>query len=310
MSKPVVITLGDPAGCGPLITLGALKHFSKKTIRFIVVGDKTVFQRYRGFLRLKKSIELVDVKTKGISRLAFGIPSRLSGKASLNYLNEALRIVSQHTGTPIVTAPVSKEAVGKVLPGFKGHTEYLARFFKRQSVVMLMYSEKVKTALLTRHINLKEVPRSITAKKVKDTILLLYPFLKKHCGISHPRIAIAAVNPHAGVNTFLGPEEKVLLKGISRSKKKIYGPYPSDTLFSPYRVNDFDCIISCYHDQAMIPFKLLSSSDGVNVTVGLPIVRTSPAHGAAFDRVKAKKPLMYSSMSKAIEYACTFSHGT
>lgn len=309
MSRPVVITLGDPAGCGPLITLGALEHFPKKKISFIVVGDKAVFQRYRGFLRLKESIELIDVKTKNISRLVFGTPSRISGEASLNYLNEALRIISRHTGGTLVTAPVSKEAIGKVLPGFRGHTEYLAQVYKKKSVVMLMYSEKIKIALLTRHIDLRDVPRAITVKKVKDTILLLYPFLKKHCGISHPRIALAAVNPHAGIYTFLGEEEKTLLKGVSRSKKKIYGPYPADTLFSPYCLKDFDCILSCYHDQAMIPFKSLASNDGINVTVGLPVVRTSPAHGTAFDRVKAKKPLMYSSMSKAIEYACTFSHG-
>ena len=167
----------------------------------------------------------------------------------------------------------------------------------------MMVSSTLKVVLLTRHIPLRDVPSHISPGLVKDTVELVDTFLKNKFKIPHPKIAITSINPHAGAHTFMGKEERVIAKAIGLSTRKIYGPFPCDTLFVPERIREFDCILCGYHDQGMIPFKLLSFKTGVNVTVGLPVIRTSPAHGVAFDAVKKKKPLMYTSMEEAIKCA-------
>lgn len=309
MSNPVVVTTGDPAGCGPLITLCAVESIKNRKIRFIVIGDRGVYRRISGSGRILERVEFIDVGTKNISRLKVGRASKLSGRASLNYLDCALDIVSGDKNAVLVTSPVSKEAVQTVLSSFSGHTEYLAGFFKVPSVVMMMYSEKVKVALLTRHICLRKVSSSITAKELGATVRLARAFLKKECRIRAPRIAVAGINPHAGIDTFLDAEEKIIRKVVDSFRSGVRGPYPADTLFTRRRLKEFDCIIACYHDQGMIPFKLLSFDEGVNVTLGLPIIRTSPCHGVAFDRIREGLPVSAASMRQAILTACRFSYG-
>ncbi len=308
MSKPVVITTGDPAGCGPRITLRAVESIKTGNIRCIVVGDKEVYCRIKGGSRMLNRVEFVDVGTKNISRLTPGRASKLSGRASLNYLERALDIIARQKLKVLVTAPVSKEAVATGLPSFRGHTEYLAQAFNVSSVAMMMYSRRINVALLTRHIALRKVPASLTAKSLRETIRLVAAFLKKECRIRNPRIAVASVNPHAGTGTFLGREEKIIRRAIHSFRSGVYGPYPADTLFTHRRIKEFDALIACYHDQAMIPFKLLSFDEGVNVTLGLPIVRTSPCHGVAFDRIKKHRPLSSDSMRQAILTAVRFAY--
>ena len=308
MSKRVVITTGDPAGCGPAITLHAIEKIKERNVEFVVVGDKEILEQEPHYRRVKKRIKLIDVHTPGISTLKKGTISTVAGSASLAYLRRALAVVKKEKIPCLTTAPVCKEAIQRIMPDFQGHTELLARSFRVKRFCMMMSSKKLNVILLTRHLPLREVSKKLTKKLVLDTIELAYSFLRWRLKIRHPKIAISSLNPHAGVNTFLDKEEKKITGAINASRRKIWGPYPSDTLFIPKNLNEFHCIIACYHDQGMIPFKLLSFTDGVNLTLGLPIIRTSPAHGTAFDAIKKKQPLDFSSMQAAITRALCISY--
>lgn len=303
MSNRIVISTGDPAGCGPLITLKALANLRLPKAKYILVGDKKILDTIAVPLKTYRNIELVDAGTKGIAKIKKGRLSTLAGEASLSYIKEALKLIKRERIFALVTAPVSKEAVQRILPGFVGHTEYCAQFFRVKKFCMLMASDALRVVLLTRHIPLREVSPYLSLKVIKETAELVYIFLREKYKIAHPKIAVASVNPHAGIDTFLEKEERVIVRAIRLCKNKIYGPYPSDTLFVPERLKQFHCILCAYHDQGMIPFKLLSFKSGVNITLGLPIIRTSPAHGVAFDAVREKRHLIYTSMEEAIRCA-------
>lgn len=310
MNKKIVITGGDPAGCGPRLVWQSLQSVSRRGVDYVIVGDKKIFDKVFSGKKNFQNVEFVDCRTPGISSLTRGKATFLSGKASLSYIDTALKLIAEEKIPALVTAPVSKEAVGRIYAGFSGHTEYLADFFKIKKFCMMMDSPAIRTVLLTRHIPLKKVPKALSEKIIIDTAELVYSFLSRRAAVRQPRIALASVNPHAGRDTFLGEEEKIMVRAIKKSRKKIYGPFPSDTLFAPLRSKQFDCILCAYHDQGMIPFKLLSFSRGVNVTIGLPIVRTSPAHGTAYDAVRKKMPLFSTSMEAALRSARRYAYET
>lgn len=298
----VVITLGDPSGCGPEITFRALNSIIDLPVNFWVVGDRYIAEQIPEYQPIKNRISFLNSSTKDIEKIKRGSISKLAGQASLNYLEKALSLISKNGYKRLVTAPVSKEAVSLIRPGFSGHTEFLRDYFKLDQVVMLMFSQKIKTVLLTRHIQLDKIKDVLSKDFVLNTINLTYSFFKKQLKIDKPNIAVASVNPHAGRDTFMDREEKIITTAIDESEKNIYGPYPADTLFTKDNLKKFDCIIAAYHDQGMIPFKLLSFSSGVNITLGLPIVRTSPDHGVAYDLVKSNpEAIFHSSMEEAIK---------
>lgn len=299
MSKKVVITIGDPAGCGPYITLKAIENFRRKDIRFIIVGGKKIIEKIPSFSKIKKRIEVVDVNTS--SRIKKGYISKEAGKASLNYLKEALFLIKKEKLKAFVTAPVSKEAIKLIEPQFSGHTEFLADFFKVKNFAMMMVG-KIKVVPFTRHIPLRDVSKNISKESLVNLINLVYESLKEKFGIKRPKVALASINPHAGVNTFLDKEEKIMVSAIKECKNA-EGPYPADSLFSLKNLKKFDCIICGYHDQAMIPFKIFSFKKGVNLTLGLPIIRTSPAHGVAFEAIRRGQSLFFTSMLEAIKLA-------
>ena len=305
--KTIVISSGDPVGCGPIITLKAIDKFQPRKVNFFVVGDKEIFERLPIYRKIKSRINLVDLNTPGIGRAKLGKPTKLGGEASLSYLEKALELMKKKQIKRLVTAPLSKEAVGLVKKGFRGHTEYLAEYFKAKKFAMMMVSSSLKAVLLTRHICLRDVPSSLRKKDIYDLLCLVYNSLQRQFKLNSPRIAFCAINPHAGLNTFLEDEEKKILQAKEKFKKLTFGPYPADTIFTKENLKQYDCIICAYHDQAMIPFKLLSFRTGVNVTLGLPIVRTSPAHGVAYDIVKKEKAPFFSSMLEAIKLASKLS---
>lgn len=304
MSKrSIVISSGDPAGCGPFITLKAIEEYRGKAFDFFVVGDRKIFEKLPPYKRVRKWINLIDLDTPRIDKLKRGYSSRLGGAASLSYLKLSLKLVKKLKIKRLVTAPLSKEAVQKVIPKFSGHTEYLANYFKTSNVVMMMVSPRLKVALLTRHISLGKVVLSLEKKDIINLLSLVYSSLKWQFKIKNPRIVFTSVNPHAGIDTFLGNEEKIIVQVIKKFKKSIAGPYPADTIFIKDNLKRYDCIICAYHDQAMIPFKLLSLRQGVNITLGLPIIRTSPAHGVAYDVIRQGRVPFHSSMLAAIKLA-------
>ena len=303
----LIITSGDPAGCGPYITLKAIEEYSGRGNDFYVVGDASIFERLPAYKKVKKRFNLIDANISGIDKLEPGSVSPLSGCASLQYLKIALKVLKDKKIKGLVTAPVSKEAVQLNLRSFKGHTEYLADSFGVETYAMMMTSPVLKVILLTRHIDLKDVSSSISVGPIADVFSLLYKALQQQFKIKCPKIVIAAVNPHAGIKTFLGQEEEVLIAAKRKIEKPFIGPLPADTIFIKDNLSKYDCVVCAYHDQAMIPFKLLSLRQGVNLTLGLPIVRTSPAHGVAADLIRAGGRPFHSSMLEAVKLAIKLS---
>ena len=301
--KRIVISSGDPGGCGPYITLKAIDSLKQREFDFFVVGDQKIFKKISIYKKVSRKINFIDLNTSGIEGLEKGKPSRLSGKASLSYLNKALELMKKKKIKRLVTAPLSKEAVKSVLKEFSGHTEYLANYFNINNFAMMMASSSLKVVMATRHINLKEVSSSLFKEDIYKLLCLTYESLNKQFKVKKPRIAFCAVNPHAGLKTFIGKEEKIIIQAKEKFKKETYGPYPADTIFTKDNLKKYDCVICAYHDQAMIPFKLLSFNTGVNVTLGLPIVRTSPSHGVAYDLTISGKIPFHSSMLEAIKLA-------
>ena len=310
MAKRIIITCGDPAGIGPEITISALSKLPiLKKAEVTLIGDEAILRRVKGFDAIRRRITFIDIKTRNICGIKRGKISKTAGRAALSYLETALAIAKKEQINRIVTAPVSKEAIKLTYPEFSGHTEYLAGFYKRKNVVMLMYAQKIKVVLATRHINLSEVSKAITRRLIYNSLRLTYKELRRVFGINRPRIAVLSVNPHAGINTFLGAEEKKISRAAAKlNKDTVKGPYPADTIFTPKNLKKYDCFFCAYHDQGMIPFKLLAFDDGVNVTLGLPVIRTSPAHGVAFDLIRQNKQPSSSSMLAAIKLALKVSN--
>ncbi len=307
-AKNAVIVLGDPSGCGPEITFKAINSLTDENINFWVIGDKYIAEQISEYHKVKKKIFFLDIPTDNIEKIKRGEISKLSGQASLSYLKRGLELIKKENFNCFVTAPVSKEAISLIRPGFSGHTEFLRDYFGAKRVAMMMFSPEAKIVLLTRHIDLKDVASSINKELVLDTIGLTYSFLRQQLKIDNPVVGLASPNPHAGVDTFMKNEEKIIKSAADESKERIYGPYPADSLFTKKNLKRFDCVIAAYHDQGMIPFKLLSFRCGVNLTLGLPILRASPDHGVAYRLVKNNPQAIFaSSMQAAIEQAVRLS---
>jgi 4-hydroxythreonine-4-phosphate dehydrogenase len=299
--KRIVVTIGDPAGVGPIVTAAALRKFDCAGYRVTVIGDAEVLGRVRDFKAVSARIEFVDMGNAG--DIKSGQPSVSGGRAALAYLDKAIEICRLEENCSLVTAPVSKEMCAAAAGLFTGHTEYLRDAFGLEEVVMMMAGTSLRVVPMTRHIPLREVPAALNVRVIRRNLEITAEALKKHFNIGSPRIAFASVNPHAGIHTFLEKEEKTILRAIAPYKElySLSGPLPSDTLFNERE--KYDCIMAAYHDQAMIPFKLLDFYTGVNVTLGLPFVRTSPDHGTAYDLVENPAAIDHRSMLAALQLA-------
>jgi len=297
------ITIGDPSGIGPEVTFKALKKlFLPKDCQIYLFADKILFDKY-GYKQ--KNINLCNVGALKKIPSKKG-PSKESGIASLLYLKEAVAALKKNKINSLVTGPVSKEAISLNGIKFTGHTEFLAKAFSVKNFVMMFTSSKLKVSLVTRHIPFSNVVKSVNKQQIYNTIVLTYKALKEKFNISQPRIAVCAINPHASEGGKIGnQEDKIIKPAIEKARRKIKylsGPIPADSIFNRAIKEEFDAVVSLYHDQGMIPFKLLSFSDGVNVTLGLPFVRTSCIHGTAFE-IAGKNKADYHSMLEAIRLA-------
>ncbi len=307
--KKIAITIGDPAGIGPEV---ALKAISAKEIagicKPVIVGDRAVIEETIDKLGIPLSIndlELIDagaIKDRNFQKC---MPTAEGGKACMAYIKKVVELALNKSVDAIVTAPISKEALK--MAGFKwpGHTELLAELTNIKDFAMMFYSDKLKVILVTIHTALSNVPDLIKKGKVLKTILLA----KKACdmlGIENPRIAVSGLNPHAGESGIFGNEEiKEITPAIEEAQNmgiSVSGPSPADTLFYRAYNGEFDIIVCMYHDQGLTPFKMIAFEKGVNMTVGLPIVRTSPDHGTAYD-IAWKGIANPSSMIEAIKLA-------
>ena len=309
MKPRVIITMGDPAGVGPEVTLKALASPAVSGLAdFFVVGDGSVVSAlYRG-LGLRLKAPLVDLRSLKGRSVVYGKESPAMGAAAIRYLDEGLRLIARGKGDCLVTAPVNKSSIRMSgLKRFEGHTEYLAERTHSRDVAMMFVGKGMKITLVTRHIALKDVPKRLTTASIYRAIRLTDTYLKKFFKVRYPRIAVAGLNPHAGENGSFGKEEDRIIRPAIRKaaggRSRVSGPYPPDVVFHDALNRRFDAVVSMYHDQALIPFKLLYFTDGVNLTLGLPFVRTSPDHGTAFD-IAGKGSADPGSMIEAIRLAC------
>jgi 4-hydroxythreonine-4-phosphate dehydrogenase len=306
----VGITMGDPAGVGPhLINRGLLpvRHLA----RFIVIGDKGVYSLTQK-PRTGIPIEFIDLSNVRLSTFRFGKKSSHYGKASLEYINKAITLLKDRQIDCLVTCPVSKETISASGIPFHGHTEYLANSTRTQRYVMMLLNHTLKFSLVTRHLPLKNVPGEIKVKTIQESICITHQYLKSYFGLRQPRIVVCALNPHASDNGLMGEEENSIIRPavhvLQKKLPAITGPLPADTAISLAAKKEFDCIIALYHDQALIPLKLTEASEnGVNITLGLPFVRTSPLHGTAFDIAHRPSRINTHSFTEAVKLAiqCT-----
>ena len=298
------ITMGDPTGIGPEIIVRSLSMQEPfEVCRPVVFGDRNVLFRAIRIQNLSASLELVDeipedgyqpgkvfllsLSQLGIDSLRFGQPDRTCGEAMAKYVEEAFRSVTSGKVNAITTCPINKQAMNQAGYSFPGHTEFLAHLARASSVAMMFLGSRWKIVLVTTHLPLKDVARWITADRILTTIRLTDEGMRKYFGVSHPRIALLGLNPHCGEGGLLGEEEKrEILPAILEARSlgvDLEGPFPADSFFDCSRHSAFDAIIAMYHDQGLIPVKMLDFKGAVNFTLGLPFVRTSVDHGTAYD---------------------------
>lgn len=230
-------------------------------------------------------INLVNL-TENEIKIEFGKSEKKSGELAHEALKHAVSDLKSNKINVVVTAPITKENTTSEAFAFPGHTEFFASEFETKNFLMLMISENLRIGTVTGHIPLHEVPALLTEELILQKINVLHDSLIRDFGISKPKIALLGLNPHAGENGTIGIEEEtIIIPAISKAKKKgklVFGPFPADGFFAG-DFNKYDGILAMYHDQGLIPFKTLAFGKGVNFTAGLPIIRTSPAHGTAYD---------------------------
>jgi 4-hydroxythreonine-4-phosphate dehydrogenase len=232
-----------------------------------------------------KRINIINCMDDSV-RVELGKSTREAGESSFNALDAACIDLEQGLIDVLVTAPINKDNIQSEHFSFPGHTEYLAQRFKTNNYVMLMVSDTMKMGVVTTHVPLSEVSKNITKEAILSKLRIISHSLQQDFSITKPRIAVFGLNPHAGDNGLLGNEEiDIILPAILQAKKEgiiALGPYPADGFFGSNDYRKFDAILAMYHDQGLIPFKMASFEHGVNYTAGLPIIRTSPAHGTAY----------------------------
>ena len=240
-------------------------------------------------------------------RVELGKSTPMAGESSLAALQRAIADVKEGKLDAIVTGPIDKHNIQSATFDFPGHTEYLSSQFNSSEVLMLMVSEAMKVGVVTGHIPLKDVAARITPELILEKLRIMNKTLMEDFMIRKPRIAVLSLNPHAGDNGLLGSEEEqVIHPALKNAREKgilAFGPFPADGFFGAGSFAKFDGILAMYHDQGLVPFKALSYESGVNYTAGLPVVRTSPAHGTAYE-IAGKNEASESSFRNALYMAC------
>ena len=294
------ISIGDPNGIGIEIILKALSEsYLYEGCNFIIYSSLSLISKQKELLKIKtlplKKIYSVDdaepdfINIKEVftsSKFEFGKADKKVSAIGIISFKEALDDAQQNKIDILITAPINKHLSYSNTFKFSGHTDYLKNNFNSDPM-MLMVSDNLKLGLLTEHIPIKDVIKSITQKKVINKIKILRKTLIKDFLIKEPKIAILAINPHAGDNGVIGNEDQeILVPAIDQTNHDnnlIFGPFSADTFFCNENFKKYDGVIAAYHDQGLIPFKTISFGNGVNYSAGLPIIRTSPDHGTGFD---------------------------
>ncbi len=308
MKKRIALTMGDPSGIGPELTVKAASCAELAQIADIVIyGSKNILLKAGEKFAKGKNLNIIETSDLKYSDIKIGKICSQSGEAALKTVVRATKDVINKKCDAIVTTPMNKASVNKAGFSFTGHTELIAELCNTEEFVMQQSSDNLRIAFVTTHIPLKKVVQVITQEKIIKTVRLLEASIKRE-GINNPKIAICAINPHGGENGFMGTEDELIVKPaiaqLAKDGFSIQGPFPPDTVFIEKIRTKFDGIVSMYHDQGHIPFKMLAFDTGVNSTLGLPIIRTSVDHGTAFD-IAWKGIADTGSLFAAIKLACS-----
>lgn len=296
--------MGDPAGIGPEVIIKSLASSEvKSACTPIIVGSPSVMSKAAELLRSQvqmmvadtfeeldsqgATIPVLDCIGSSVEKVKIGRASEASGVAAARAIKRAVELASGGAVNAIVTGPVSKHALHLAGYNYPGQTEFLADLTGASEVVMMLVSEKLRVALVTTHCSISDVAAGITKETIVKKMTILNTWLPVYFEVSRPRIAVCALNPHAGDGGIFGREEIETIGPAIEEVKGMgidaVGPVPADALFAQSRVKPYDAYLAMYHDQGLVPLKMGAFGEGVNVTLGLPIVRTSPDHGTAFD---------------------------
>lgn len=320
LKAPIAITSGDPAGIGPDLMLQLTKAFPQAPL--VILADYDLLTERANQLNLPMTLSRWTPSDKlpsqpvvwhqplAISAIASEPDSR-NGAAILNLLDIAANGCLSGQFSAMVTAPLSKHVIAEQAhPGFTGHTEYLAELAGVKKVVMMLACPTLRVALATTHLPLRQVADAITPASLTQTLTILNHDLKQHFGIQQPRILVLGLNPHAGEQGDLGDEEiRIISPTLDTLRERglqLTGPVPADTAFQPFLLNQHDAVFAMYHDQGLPVLKYAGFGQSINITLGLPFIRTSVDHGTAFNLAgtgKAKPDSLFVAVEQAIALA-------
>jgi 4-phospho-D-threonate 3-dehydrogenase / 4-phospho-D-erythronate 3-dehydrogenase len=323
--KPIiVITIGDFNGIGPELALKAALHPTiNKLCVPILIGPLNVFEQTAKNCKLKVSLAqttLVQIHRSGLSVIDVGdgigadiqysTITKTAGRSAGNALERAVELCLQDKAAAMVTAPLSKEALNLAGYSFPGQTEMIALLSRSQNVAMMLVSDKMRVGLVTIHSALKDVAANISKEKVIEKIAIINTSLKNDFRLKKPRLAVLALNPHAGEKGLFGTEDDAMVGPAIEDSKSAgilaEGPFSADAFFGTHAYKNYDAVVAMYHDQGLIPLKMSSFGKGVNFSAGLKIIRTSPDHGTAYD-IAGKNKANLSSMIEAVKLAVQIS---
>ena len=329
---PLALTQGDPSGIGPDVTLLAWRDRTVRTPPFFVLADPNSLAARAARLGLQVPIEVCQAEAANhlfASKLPVvplrssvagrpGDPTAADAAATIESIESAVEHARNGTASAVVTNPISKDVLYQAGFAHPGHTEFLAVLAARNwggtppRAVMMLWSEMLVVVPVTIHIALAAVPGTLTRTLIEDTVVIVDRDLRERFGVEAPRLACAGLNPHAGEAGAMGREEiEIVTPALDRLRSRgidITGPSPADTLFTASGRSGYDAAIAMYHDQALIPIKTLAFDEAINVTLGLPFIRTSPDHGTAFD-IAGTGLARPASLQAALGLAARLAHG-
>lgn len=321
MSVNIAISIGDINGIGPEVVLKSLTETDLSKVTPIILSNRSVVEYYAKLLQLdlpfqfvksfgqfaESKINVIDsYQDEEEPNIQPGILNKHNGTLAMMAVEKGIELCLSGQTDALVTAPISKEAIN--LAGFHvpGHTEYLAEKTSTEQFMMILVNEGLRVGLVSIHVPLSNVPVMITQASVYTNIAIMNRTLKRDFNIEEPKIAVLGLNPHAGDGGIIGNEEIEIIEPAVRKAQSngmnISGPHPADGFFGNQKYKNYDGILAMYHDQGLVPFKTLSFGAGINFTAGLPIIRTSPDHGTAFD-IAGKNQADPSSFTAAFELA-------
>jgi len=324
MNRSTAVTLGDPTGIGPEVAVKTLLSSARLRSACLLIGDPGVVKKE--VRRAGKSpnlvapvgrpedavrpglIRVLGCPCRGLTNLPYGRLNATAGRMAAAWLETAARMALAGRVRALVTGPVNKAAIARTRPGFRGQTEFIAALAGVSDPVMMLAGPTLKVVPVTRHVALKDVPRMLTQDLIFRCIMGTARGLARWFGIPRPRLAVCGLNPHAGEEGLTGREDAQIvapaIRRAVRARVNASGPLPADMVFLAARRGRYDAVVAMYHDQGLVPLKMSAKGKAVNVSVGLPIVRTSPDHGTAFD-IAGKGVADPGSMMEAIRLAVT-----